>query len=579
MLIKTREHRYTALRTYPRHSEHDVHGGRRGSEVHFRSRARPVIMRAAPRVAVGESWVDPRDVAGITRGVGPKALTLTVHTFPAKRALWRRRRREGGTRVDREVSFETVVDLIAARDRLVGECFPANSLWLDPANDAAKVMVVVNPAAGNGGGKRVYERDVEPVLRCALGEMDGHRSASRRLDVVVTESRGDAHAAASRLDLDAYAAVVCVGGDGTLAEVRNGLAGRADKRDAARAAALPVGVVPAGSGNAVAKSLAFFANEPCDAASAALAVARGGTMAMDAADVFVPSGSSGSSEAFDPLDPRDDPREDEHPRNIAMRSLLSLSWGLFADIDVESERFRWLGGARFTAQAIVRILFPRKYRGAKLRFKPLEDVASDAKTSANTKKTDHSSSVVAAARRAATRGSGSEVSVPVTDDPHLAKHGWKELREDLRGDIRGVWALNVPWGAEDMHAAPAAEPSDGAYDVLVIRGASRLAMLGLLLTFDAGGHVDHPAVTYLKCSAFELTPGRSDGNGGGYVAVDGELVAAARDELARESEKKTDHPPGSPATWRVPYGPTRVRVRAGGARVFAAGGAAAAEAA
>ena len=540
--------------------------------------------------------MDPRDVAGITRGVGPKALTLTVHTFPAKRALWRRRRREGGTRVDREVSFETVVDLIAARDRLVGECFPANSLWLDPANDAAKVMVVVNPAAGNGGGKRVYERDVEPVLRCALGEIDRHRSASRRLDVVVTESRGDAHAAASRLDLDAYAAVVCVGGDGTLAEVRNGLAGRADKRDAARAAALPVGVVPAGSGNAVAKSLAFFANEPCDAASAALAVARGGIMAMDAADVFVPSSSESEALDEDALD------EDAHPP-IAMRSLLSLSWGLFADIDVESERFRWLGGARFTAQAIVRILFPRKYRGAKLRFKPLtavgavgdhsrnpkprgstraEDVAlADAKTSAK-KRTFAGSAARAAATRAATRGSGSETSVPVTDDPHLAKRGWKELRDS--DDIRGVWALNVPWGAEDMHAAPAAEPSDGAYDVLVVRGTSRLAMLGLLLTFDAGGHVDHPAVTYLKCSAFELTPGRSDGNGGGYVAVDGELVAAARDPPTKKassdaSESETDHPPGSPATWRVPYGPTRVRVRAGGARVFAAGGGAAAEAA
>ena len=44
-----------------------------------------------------------------------------------------------------------------------------------------------------------------------------------------------------------------------------------------------------------------------------------------------------------------------------------------------------------------------------------------------------------------------------------------------------------------MHAAPAAEPSDGAYDVVVVRGTSRLAMLSLLLTFDAGGHVEHPA--------------------------------------------------------------------------------------
>ena len=536
-------------------------------------------MRAAPRVAVGESWVDPRDVAGITRGVGPKALTLTVHTFPAKRALWRRRRREGGTRVDREVSFETVVDLIAARDRLVGECFPANSLWLDPANDAAKIMVVVNPAAGNGGGKRVYERDVEPVLRCALGEIDGHRSASR-LDVVVTESRGDAHAAASRLDLDAYAAVVCVGGDGTLAEVRNGLAGRADKRDSARAAALPVGVVPAGSGNAVAKSLAFFANEPCDAASAALAVARGGTMAMDAADVFVPDVSS---EAFDPLDPREDPlyrgREDEHPP-IAMRSLLSLSWGLFADIDVESERFRWLGGARFTAQAIVRILFPRKYEGARLRFKPSPFVR-DGCGAETVSAAAAASTTRAAARRAAARGTDPAVVVPCVD-PLLTSRGWLELKDS--SDIRGVWALNVPWGAEDAHAAPAAAASDGAYDVIVVRGASRMAMLGLLLTFDAGGHVEHPAVTYLKCAEFELTPGRSTDGKGGYVAVDGELVATATAESTEASTREraaaaSGIPAGSPATWRVPYGPTRVRVRAGGARVFAAGGAVAADAA
>ena len=525
-------------------------------------------MRAAPRVAVGESWVDPRDVAGITRGVGAKALTLTVHTFPAKRALWRRRRREGGTRVDREVSFETVVDLIAARDRLVGECFPANSLWLDPANDAAKVMVVVNPAAGNGGGKRVYERDVEPVLRCALGEIDRHRSASRRLDVVVTESRGDAHAAASRLDLDAYAAVVCVGGDGTLAEVRNGLAGRADKRDAARAAALPVGVVPAGSGNAVAKSLAFFANEPCDAASAALAVARGGIMAMDAADVFVPSSSESEALDEDALD------EDAHPP-IAMRSLLSLSWGLFADIDIESERFRWLGGARFTAQAVVRILFPRRYEGAKLRFKPL----STSPDGGDGDRFLKDPAPRLAATRAAARSLESSVSVPC-DDPVLAKQGWRELRD--KSDIRGVWALNVPWGAEDMHAAPAAEASDGAYDVIVVRGTSRLAMLFLLLAFDAGGHVSHPAVTYVKCSAFELTPGSAQDGGGGYVAVDGELVATAREpsevsEVSEISIRDASEPrapllPGSPASWRVPYGPTRVRVRAGGARVFAAGG-------
>ena len=478
-------------------------------------------MGTAPRVAVGDSWVDPRDVAGITRGVGPKALTLTVHTFPAKRGLWRRRRREGGKRVDREVSFETVVDLIAARDRLRGECFPANSMWLDPANDARKVMVIVNPAAGNGRGVRLYERDVEPVLRCAFGSTTDESSSASRLEVVVTKAQGDAHAVASGLDLDAYAGVVCVGGDGTLAEVRNGLAGRGGvdgERGAERKSAslFPVGVVPTGSGNAIAKSLAFFANEPCDAASAALAVARGGTRLLDAADVFVPTSATSLTSLGEDVEDVEVDVEDEtsaregkkkEPAPVAMRSLLSLSWGLFADIDIESERFRWLGGARFTAQAVVRILFPRRYEGAKLRFKPL---------SASPDGGDGDRLIDPAPRLAATRAAArsleSSVSVPC-DDPVLAKQGWRELRD--KSDIRGVWALNVPWGAEDMHAAPAAEASDGAYDVIVVRGTSRLAMLFLLLAFDAGGHVSHPAVTYLKCSAFELTPGSAHDGGGG----------------------------------------------------------------
>jgi sphingosine kinase len=265
-----------------------------------------------------------------------------------------------------------------------------------------------------------------------------------------------------------------------------------------------------------------------------------------------------------------------------MRSLLSLSWGLFADIDIESERFRWLGGARFTAQAVVRILFPRRYEGAKLRFKPLSASPDGGDGERSLKDT----APRAAATRAAARSLGSSVSVPC-DDPVLAKEGWRELRD--KSDIRGVWALNVPWGAEDMHAAPAAEASDGAYDVIVVRGASRLAMLFLLLAFDAGGHVSHPAVTYLKCSAFELTPGSAQDGGGGYVAVDGELVATAREpsevsEVSEISIRDASEPrapllPGSPASWRVPYGPTRVRVRAGGARVFAAGGLNAADAA
>ena len=37
-------------------------------------------------------------------------------------------------------------------------------------------------------------------------------------------------------------------------------------------------------------------------------------------------------------------------------SFLSITWGLIADVDIESEKYRSLGNARFTVGAIARIL-------------------------------------------------------------------------------------------------------------------------------------------------------------------------------------------------------------------------------
>lgn len=53
-------------------------------------------------------------------------------------------------------------------------------------------------------------------------------------------------------------------------------------------------------------------------------------------------------------------------------SFLSVAWGILADIDIESERFRFLGGTRFLAQAVQRIMFLRKTPG-RLSFLPVKD--------------------------------------------------------------------------------------------------------------------------------------------------------------------------------------------------------------
>lgn len=52
-----------------------------------------------------------------------------------------------------------------------------------------------------------------------------------------------------------------------------------------------------------------------------------------------------------------------------MFSFLSVGWGLLSDIDIESERFRAIGGQRFTVWSVARLLDLRTYKG-KLWYLP-----------------------------------------------------------------------------------------------------------------------------------------------------------------------------------------------------------------
>jgi sphingosine kinase len=51
---------------------------------------------------------------------------------------------------------------------------------------------------------------------------------------------------------------------------------------------------------------------------------------------------------------------------------LSLCYGIIADIDIESEKLRYMGEARFTVYALQRIASLRTYR-AKLWYLPASD--------------------------------------------------------------------------------------------------------------------------------------------------------------------------------------------------------------
>jgi diacylglycerol kinase (ATP) len=106
-------------------------------------------------------------------------------------------------------------------------------------------LVIVNPAAGGGRSLRSVD---------SLREWLGPRPEAARLEV--TRRRGDAETLAAAAAAGGHDRVIAVGGDGTIQEVVNGLL--AGPQPPA------LGIVPRGSGNDLARSLAL----PTDPAAA-----------------------------------------------------------------------------------------------------------------------------------------------------------------------------------------------------------------------------------------------------------------------------------------------------------------------
>lgn len=76
---------------------------------------------------------------------------------------------------------------------------------------------------------------------------------------------------------DGGAGIVCIGGDGIVNEVLNGLVQRSAATGVPMASLPPVGIIPAGSDNSVAWSVL----QVRDPASAALAIVKGLTVSVD----------------------------------------------------------------------------------------------------------------------------------------------------------------------------------------------------------------------------------------------------------------------------------------------------------
>ncbi|POO04172.1 Diacylglycerol kinase [Trema orientale] len=128
-----------------------------------------------------------------------------------------------------------------------------------------KMLVILNPRSGRGRSSKVFHGIVEPIFKLA----------GFKLEVVNTTSAGHARKLASSVDISTCPdGIICVGGDGIINEVLNGLLSRDNQKEGI---SIPIGIIPAGSDN----SLVWTVLGVRDPISAAMAIVKGGLTATD----------------------------------------------------------------------------------------------------------------------------------------------------------------------------------------------------------------------------------------------------------------------------------------------------------
>lgn len=137
------------------------------------------------------------------------------------------------------------------------------------------------------------------------------------------------------MNIHDYRGVIVISGDGLIFEVLNGLMEREDWQDAIK---LPVGQIPAGSANGLASSVAFlsgekFRNQSLDkfASQMAFYMTRFEPRPIDLMSLQLENGKY-------------------------LHSFMNVEWSIVADVDTESERYRFMGEARFILGAFIRIM-------------------------------------------------------------------------------------------------------------------------------------------------------------------------------------------------------------------------------
>ncbi|CAF0732393.1 unnamed protein product [Adineta ricciae] len=337
-----------------------------------------------------------------------------------------------------------------------------------------RALVFVNPASGSGKAYRLVMEHVIGVW--SESEFNHH--------IVITEYAGHARDYVKTIQLADWSGIILASGDGLVFEVINGLMSRPDWQEALR---LPIGHIPGGSGNAFITNIIRYSKQPIMSAmkqfvaQAAVLVATHQVIPFDLSVIHT----------------CDEQR---------LFSFLCVEWGIIADVDCDSEKYRFLGETRFTVEAIKRILHPRVYHGY-IDYIPYEDsdtIVDFNQISTHATTTDFHRDLL-------------PLNEVIPTDSTTTK--WRRIN----GPFAHVLITSKALISKDVVASAVSTLSDGYLTLQFIRsdGPTRKNLAKTFTKISDGSHFDYNFVEWMRIRAFRLVPNDTNGN----LMVDGEKVA------------------------------------------------------
>ncbi|KHN78935.1 Sphingosine kinase 1 [Toxocara canis] len=501
-----------------------------------------------------------KDVNGYTRDVGTE-LCLVVYPVVNKRR----------TSLNVKISFENV-NIAEQWRQLISNAtvaplaphFPKSTM----PRKRRKILVIVNPFSGQKKALKMWEEETEPIFSAA--QLD--------YDIILTERVRHATDIAKNLILDQYDCVAVVSGDGLVLEVIEGFLMRSDR---IRALKMPIAHIPGGTKRVrhatdIAKNLILDQYDCVAVVSGdglVLEVIEGFLMRSDRIRALkmpiahIPGGTSNGLAAAicfqcnEPFAPRgifclEAALMVARPRYLPLRichvqterdgdkaMFMSATWGLVADIDIGSERFRWAGMVRLHIEAIIRIaqLPTMAYYRARVSYLPVDDkrlkratrlrhIVNRKRFGKNHFKYDEVENIdveFTLGRPA------DDISEALCDADLLDSYRMPSLKEPVPNDwvtIEGEFvyacAVNISHLGSDLPYLPSCRLDDPILYLTILDWnavKSRLQVGLMMITIDGSRHLAYPCLQIIPVRGCRIEP--LDGCGG-HIAVDGEPITS-----------------------------------------------------